>query len=402
MTAPAAPGVSDAAGGDRRPGGGATWRNDTGKKSMESGNKVAILKAPFPYFGGKSAVAPVVWDRLGPVKNYVEPFFGSGAMLLGRPPAAFPSEGIAIETVNDLDGMVANFWRALQADPEAVAEAADLPVNENDLHARHHWCRAQRPGLQAALEGDMHWYDSKIAGIWAWGMSCWIGGGWCDDNTTGPWVVVDDGEGEDRLPVLVDSRRAGASAGNTGKGITRQLPHLGNAGRGVKRHPPTLGGEYSHLRGILKHQNNLFDYFQALAHRLSRVRVCSGDWSRICGPSVTSGRGLTGVFFDPPYGGDANRDNHLYACESTTVAADVRAYCAEHGANPLFRIALCGYAGEGHESLLEIGWTEYAWNAHGGFGNIRKEGREGTGNFARERIWFSPHCLTGKGQTSLF
>lgn len=45
------------------------------------------LKAPFPYFGGKSRVTREVWARFGDVPNYVEPFFGSGAVLLGRPPS---------------------------------------------------------------------------------------------------------------------------------------------------------------------------------------------------------------------------------------------------------------------------------------------------------------------------
>ena len=44
------------------------------------------LRAPFPYFGGKSRIAAKVWERLGSnVTNYVEPFFGSGAVLLARP-----------------------------------------------------------------------------------------------------------------------------------------------------------------------------------------------------------------------------------------------------------------------------------------------------------------------------
>lgn len=40
------------------------------------------LKAPFPYFGGKSKVAHLVWERLGDVHTFIEPFFGSGAVLL--------------------------------------------------------------------------------------------------------------------------------------------------------------------------------------------------------------------------------------------------------------------------------------------------------------------------------
>ena len=44
-----------------------------------------VIKAPFPWFGGKSRVAPLVWERFGDVRNYVEPFMGSLAVLLGRP-----------------------------------------------------------------------------------------------------------------------------------------------------------------------------------------------------------------------------------------------------------------------------------------------------------------------------
>src|SRR5580704_17883390 len=92
-----------------------------------------VVKAPFPWFGGKSKVANLVWDRFGDVQNYVEPFFGSGAILLSRP------HDPGTETINDLDCMVANFWRALQNDPAAVAKHADNPVNEADQHARHLW-----------------------------------------------------------------------------------------------------------------------------------------------------------------------------------------------------------------------------------------------------------------------
>lgn len=77
------------------------------------------LRAPFPWFGGKSRIASQVWKRFGDVRNYVEPFFGSGATLLLRPQ---PFSGT--ETVNDLDGMVANFWRALSKAPDEVAKWA--------------------------------------------------------------------------------------------------------------------------------------------------------------------------------------------------------------------------------------------------------------------------------------
>src|SRR3954463_13930337 len=102
------------------------------------------LKAPFPYFGGKSRVAPIIWERFGEVRNYVEPFAGSLAVLLGRPT---PFAGT--ETVNDKCGLIANFWRALRADPDAVARHADWPVNENDATARHAWLVGEKDSLQA-------------------------------------------------------------------------------------------------------------------------------------------------------------------------------------------------------------------------------------------------------------
>ena len=46
-------------------------------------------------------------------------------------------DGKRVETINDYDGMVAYFWRAVAADPDAVPHHADWPVNENDLFARH-------------------------------------------------------------------------------------------------------------------------------------------------------------------------------------------------------------------------------------------------------------------------
>lgn len=78
------------------------------------------LRAPFPWFGGKEKVAAIVWERFGDVTNYVEPFAGSLAVLLNRPHAP------QIETVNDLDGMVANFWRALQAAPKIINDHSFL------------------------------------------------------------------------------------------------------------------------------------------------------------------------------------------------------------------------------------------------------------------------------------
>jgi hypothetical protein len=141
-------------------------------------------------------------------------------------------------------------------------------------------------------------------------------------------------------------------------------------------------------------------YFEELAARLRRVRVCCGDWKRVTGPSVTVKHGVCGIFLDPPYDmrvvsdatsgrkdGAAPSDK-LYACHDNDVSADVRAWAIENGHNPFLRIALCGYEGE---HSMPDDWACVPWKAHGGYGSQR--GGSGNDNATRERIWFSPHCL---------
>lgn len=41
----------------------------------------STYEPPFPYFGGKSVVALEVWAGICHVDNFIEPFFGSGAVM---------------------------------------------------------------------------------------------------------------------------------------------------------------------------------------------------------------------------------------------------------------------------------------------------------------------------------
>jgi DNA adenine methylase len=319
-------------------------------------------KPPFPWFGGKSPVADAVWAALGDVKNYVEPFFGSGAVLFLRPGGTGD-----IETVNDADGFVANFWRALQRDSDAVAEHADWPVNEADLHARHIWLIGERERLTDKLCGDPEFYDAKAAGWWVWGQCCWIGSGWCSGR--GPWTS-ENGEMVMRNP---------------GQGVNRQLPHLGDPGQGVNRQLPHLGDPGKERLPWLK------GYLGEFADRLRRVRVCCGDWTRVCGPSVTFRHGLTGVFLDPPYADSATRTKGLYANDCEQVAHAVRTWAIEQGENPLMRIVLAGYEGE---HVMPATWRVHEWEAVGGYGLIAdSEDATGRANKGRERLWCSPACV---------
>lgn len=350
-----------------------------------------VLRAPYPWFGGKSAIAAEVWRRFGNVPNYIEPFFGSGAILLARPHKPHT------ETINDKDAMVSNFWRALQADPEAVAHYVDWPVNENDLHARHAWLVEQKTNSDfvAKLEGDPEFYDAKIAGWWAWGLCNWIGSGFCSGR--GPWhrrdgLLVrtgDDGEGVWRqLPYL---------NGRASDGIIRRLPHLGDSGRGVVRQLPHLNNPG---RGVNRTQqgSNTLVYLQQLAERMRRVRVTCGDWTRIMGPSITWGANennptLTGVVLDPPYSMEG-RTEDIYAHDED-VSEAARQWAIQNGDNPSLRIVYFGF-----DAPMPSGWEAVIWKQDPGYGG-QSDGA-GRVNRERERAWFSPHCLKEASQPSLF
>lgn len=314
------------------------------KKSAE---KIGKFKAPFPWFGGKSRVAHAVWERFGDVKNYVEPFAGSLAVLLGRPHEP------KIETVNDKDCYLANFWRALQADPVRLAKHSDAPVNEADLHARHQWLVNQED-FRERMKVDPDYFDVKVAGWWVWGLSAWIGGEWC----------------------AVRSRVCRRIPDLRSKGVHRRRPHLFRYGSGIN---------------ALSVRDNLLEYFAFLASRLRRTRVCCGDWKRVCTPSPTYKLGLTGVLLDPPYAAEAERSTRIYATDDLSVSAAVREWAIENGGNPLLRIAVCGYEGEHN---FPRGWKCVPWLAHGGMSWQSENGKHE--NRARERIWFSPHCLPSK------
>lgn len=350
-----------------------------------------VLRAPFPWewFGGKSRVASLVWSRFGNVPTYNEPFAGSLAVLLGRPHEP------RVETVNDKDAHLANFWRALQHDPDQVAFYADSPVNEADLHARHRWLVSTADERAERVMSDADYYDMKAAGWWVWGQCLWIGSGWCNggvewkqppDLTNGEgigvarkrFMGVGNGQGAGVHRRWQGGGQAGGGSGVHARGLSRQLPQIPGDGAGTQR-------------GLLSEKvrtEGLYVYMQALAFRLRRVRVCCGDWRRILTPSVTTYIGLTAVFLDPPYKHDLRE--RCYS-EDHDISADVREWAIANGDNPDFRIALCGYEGE---HTMPDSWECVPWKAHGGYSRTAR----GKANRHRERIWFSPHCLKPENQ----
>jgi hypothetical protein len=401
------------------------------------------LRAPFPWFGGKSRASHLVWAGFGDVANYVEPFAGSLAVLLGRPTAP------RIETVNDLDCYVSNFWRAVKWAPELVAEHADWPVNEADLHARHRWL-VDQTDFRERMKREPKFFDAQVAGWWVWGICQWIGGGWCADSNWDSKIRRARGSNtaeEQRRPNLGTGNgvhRRGRTNGSvdwegragshrrpagvqlaekrardlSGASLWQKRPQLGKGARGVHRAQSQQLPDISGLRGAAGrgvHASGLTEklvkmdrgtdsrlqgaaigvWMGTLAERLRRVRVCCGDWKRVLGRSATECIGTTGVFLDPPYSAEADRDPSLYAAEDLDVAHRVREWALKNGDNPKLRIALCGYEGE-HE--MPDSWECVKWKASGGYAASAGN----TENATRERIWFSPHCELVEKQGDLF
>lgn len=74
---------------------------------------------PFGWYGGKFSHLDWLLPLLPKCHHYCEPFAGSAAVLLNRPPAP-------VETYNDIDGEVANFFRVLRDHKAELVERIGL------------------------------------------------------------------------------------------------------------------------------------------------------------------------------------------------------------------------------------------------------------------------------------
>ena len=85
------------------------------------------MRAPLRYFGAKWRLAPQILPLLPATKTYIEPFFGSGAILLSRPRSA-------LEIVGDAYDEIVNWWRMVRDRPADLARAiANTPWARREL-----------------------------------------------------------------------------------------------------------------------------------------------------------------------------------------------------------------------------------------------------------------------------
>lgn len=98
---------------------------------------------PFGWYGGKFSHLAWLLPLLPPCHHYCEPFGGSAAVLLNRPPSP-------VETYNDLDGEVVNFFRVLRDQRDRLIEAIGLTPFSREEFALACKLDASLPPLERA------------------------------------------------------------------------------------------------------------------------------------------------------------------------------------------------------------------------------------------------------------
>ena len=317
-----------------------------------------MLTAPFPFYGNKKFVVDEVWQRLGSPIQYIEPFCGSAAILLGAPKPA------SLEIINDGSGFIANFWRAVKYQPENVARWADYPVIHVDLGARHRWLMEQREQLGENLQDPSWPGDAQCAGWWLWGQCAWIYKGWC--SWTGAMQKHSYKPGR-----KVGSRQAELGVQGYGVPASGTIPFRQNPGIGIYRTTEDQGDIPEDTEFLTPSGRNAWVNLHELTERLARVLILHGDWKRCVSNNFNNyGKDSTAIFLDPPYA----EHEYLYGRDLPPVALEA---CSWAKAHAHLRVALAGHLGD-YDGLEDFDC--FTWSS----------GKPSTGV---EAIWFSPACL---------
>lgn len=125
-------------------------------------NPDAPKRPALRYYGGKWKLAPWIISHFPPHKNYVEPCGGAASVLLQKPRSP-------LETYNDLDGNVVNFFRVLRDQPEELIRKIRLtpwaraeyelsfePCNDEMERARRYFV-----SMWMSMQGGSHEKTSK-------------------------------------------------------------------------------------------------------------------------------------------------------------------------------------------------------------------------------------------------
>jgi DNA adenine methylase len=124
------------------------WDWEESPRPNEATPKGANRERPaLRYYGGKFQIAPWIIEHFPerfPELHYIEPYGGSGAVLLRKAPSM-------LETYNDLDSAVVSFFRVLRERPKELVRALELTP-----YAREEYSGSQLPlSLPGSPEADL-------------------------------------------------------------------------------------------------------------------------------------------------------------------------------------------------------------------------------------------------------
>lgn len=122
------------------------------------------MKRPFAWYGGKHYMLKHILPLVPAHKQYIEPFFGAGAVFFAKDPAS-------LETVNDLDSYLHNFWTVLRDRTEELIHKCAFTPCSRQLYDE---CRELVHETEDPVEQAWRWWvvaRQSVSGVWgrSWG-----------------------------------------------------------------------------------------------------------------------------------------------------------------------------------------------------------------------------------------
>lgn len=135
------------------------------------------MKSVLKYPGSKWRIAEWIVSQMPEHHSYVEPYFGSGAILFNKKPSK-------IETVNDLDNRVYSLFKLIRENPEVLARNVALTP-----YCRYEYERTYETEPSTELDKAMQFL-----------VQCWQGHGFRTNGYKNGWK--NDVQGRERTYAL--------------------------------------------------------------------------------------------------------------------------------------------------------------------------------------------------------